>query len=109
MDTAPQNGLSNASRPQQRVADWWRSAVVYQVYPRSFADSNDDGTGDVGGLIDKLPYLAELGIDAVWMQLGGVDEAAAARAEAAGLTVVMDTCPKIEYPRLARAGGRLRG
>ena len=46
---------------------WWRSAVVYQVYPRSFADADGDGTGDVQGIIDKLGYLAELGVDAVWV------------------------------------------
>ena len=48
-------------------ADWWRSAVVYQVYPRSFSDHDGDGTGDVLGIIDRLPYLAELGIDAIWV------------------------------------------
>ncbi|MEX5296501.1 glycoside hydrolase family 13 protein [Kocuria sp. CPCC 205268] len=47
--------------------DWWRTAVVYQVYPRSFADSDGDGTGDLGGLLSRLPYLAELGVDAVWL------------------------------------------
>ncbi len=46
---------------------WWRSAVVYQVYPRSFADADGDGTGDVNGIIDRLPYLARLGVDAVWV------------------------------------------
>ncbi|TDS79543.1 glycoside hydrolase family 13 protein [Amnibacterium kyonggiense] len=46
---------------------WWRNAVVYQVYPRSFADGNGDGIGDLTGLIDRVPYLAELGIDAVWL------------------------------------------
>ena len=46
---------------------WWRSAVVYQVYPRSVADADGDGTGDVRGIIDKLDYLAELGVDAVWV------------------------------------------
>ena len=46
---------------------WWRSAVVYQVYPRSFADADGDGTGDVQGIIDKLDYLADLGVDAVWV------------------------------------------
>ena len=47
--------------------NWWRSAVVYQVYPRSFADANGDGTGDVAGIIERLPYLAELGVDAIWV------------------------------------------
>jgi alpha-glucosidase len=46
---------------------WWRSAVVYQIYPRSFADANSDGTGDLRGMIDRLPYLAELGVDAIWV------------------------------------------
>lgn len=46
---------------------WWRHAVVYQVYPRSFADANNDGTGDVQGIISKLPHLASLGVDAIWI------------------------------------------
>jgi alpha-glucosidase len=46
---------------------WWRSAVVYQIYPRSFADHNRDGVGDVLGMIDQLPYLAALGVDAIWV------------------------------------------
>ncbi|MCF2528003.1 glycoside hydrolase family 13 protein [Yinghuangia soli] len=45
---------------------WWRSAVIYQVYPRSFADGDGDGTGDLAGVRQKLPYLAELGVDALW-------------------------------------------
>jgi len=48
-------------------AEWWRSAVVYQIYPRSFADHDGDGTGDVRGIIDKLTYLATLGVDAIWV------------------------------------------
>jgi alpha-glucosidase len=46
---------------------WWEGAVVYQVYPRSFADSDDDGIGDLPGLISRLDYLAELGVDAIWL------------------------------------------
>ncbi|MEK6438320.1 glycoside hydrolase family 13 protein [Pseudonocardia sp. T1-2H] len=48
-------------------ASWWRSAVIYQVYIRSFADGNGDGVGDIAGLRDRLPYLADLGVDAVWI------------------------------------------
>ncbi|MFD7541404.1 glycoside hydrolase family 13 protein [Streptomyces sp. NPDC059819] len=46
--------------------DWWRSAAIYQVYVRSFADGDGDGTGDLAGVRAKLPYLAELGVDALW-------------------------------------------
>lgn len=46
---------------------WWRNAVIYQVYPRSFADSNGDGLGDLPGITSRLDYLADLGIDAVWL------------------------------------------
>ena len=47
--------------------DWWRHAVVYQIYPRSFADANGDGVGDVAGIRAKLPHLAALGVDAIWI------------------------------------------
>uniref|UniRef100_A0A1L8DR17 alpha-glucosidase n=1 Tax=Nyssomyia neivai TaxID=330878 RepID=A0A1L8DR17_9DIPT len=47
--------------------DWWRSANVYQIYPRSFKDSNGDGIGDLNGITEMLPYLKYLGIDAFWM------------------------------------------
>ena len=47
--------------------DWWRNAVVYQVYIRSFADGNGDGTGDIAGLRGKLDHLARLGVDAIWI------------------------------------------
>ncbi len=46
---------------------WWKSAVIYQIYPRSFADSNHDGIGDLQGIISKLDYLENLGIDAIWL------------------------------------------
>jgi alpha-glucosidase len=48
-------------------SEWWRSAVIYQIYPRSFADANGDGMGDLAGITDRLPALKELGIDAIWL------------------------------------------
>jgi alpha-glucosidase len=54
--------MSVASDPE-----WWRHAVVYQIYPRSFADSNGDGIGDLPGITSRVPYLKELGVDAVWL------------------------------------------
>lgn len=46
---------------------WWKNSVVYQVYPKSFKDSNNDGIGDLNGITEKLPYLAKLGIDVIWL------------------------------------------
>jgi len=46
---------------------WWRDGIIYQIYPRSFADSNNDGLGDLPGIINKLDYLSNLGIDAIWL------------------------------------------
>ncbi len=51
----------------QNSTQWWREAVFYQIYPRSFYDANGDGIGDIQGIIEKIPYLKELGIDAVWL------------------------------------------
>ncbi|HYL72128.1 MAG TPA: alpha-amylase family glycosyl hydrolase [Candidatus Dormibacteraeota bacterium] len=48
-------------------AEWWRGACIYQIYPRSFADSNDDGIGDLPGITARLPYVASLGVDAIWL------------------------------------------
>lgn len=48
-------------------ADWWRHAVIYQIYPRSFADGNGDGIGDLPGIIERLPAVADLGVDAIWL------------------------------------------
>ncbi len=47
--------------------NWWRQAAVYQIYPRSFADSNGDGLGDLRGITSRVPYLLSLGVDAVWL------------------------------------------
>lgn len=46
---------------------WWRGAVIYQIYPRSFMDANNDGIGDLQGIIQKLPYIKSLGVDAIWI------------------------------------------
>ena len=54
-------GLNDPNTP------WWRHAVTYQVYVRSFADSDGDGVGDLPGITSRLPYLRDLGVDAVWM------------------------------------------
>ena len=47
--------------------DWWRGAVIYQIYPRSYQDSNDDGIGDLEGIIHRLDHIASLGVDAIWI------------------------------------------
>jgi len=52
---------------KQKSIEWWKTAVFYHVYPRSFYDSNNDGIGDIQGIINKLEYLNELGVDAIWL------------------------------------------
>jgi alpha-glucosidase len=49
------------------MAEWWRGAVIYQIYPRSFLDTNGDGVGDLAGVIAKLDYIAALGVDGIWL------------------------------------------
>ena len=46
---------------------WWETAVIYQIYPRSFQDSNADGIGDLNGITSRLDYIANLGVDAIWI------------------------------------------
>lgn len=53
--------------PATEESEWWRSAVIYQIYPRSFNDSDGDGLGDLPGIVDRLDYLADLGVDALWL------------------------------------------
>ena len=56
------------TKARQIVGDeWWRGAVIYQIYPRSFQDSNGDGIGDLPGVISRMPYIASLGVDAIWI------------------------------------------
>jgi alpha-glucosidase len=115
-DAQPQTlALSPAPRTDPT---WWRHAAIYQIYVRSFADSNGDGIGDLGGVREKLPYLAELGVDAIWFtpwyesplkdggydvadyrrinpQFGSVDEAEALIREALelGIRTIIDVVP----------------
>jgi alpha-glucosidase len=53
--------------PDERAVPWWQDGVVYQIYPRSFADSNGDGVGDLPGIVGRLDYLQALGVDAIWL------------------------------------------
>ena len=65
--TVPEDSASGNAAASGRPHDWWRSAVVYQIYPRSFADSNGDGTGDIPGIVEHVDHLAALGVDVVWL------------------------------------------
>jgi alpha-glucosidase len=97
---------------------WWRNGVFYQIYPRSFGDSDGDGVGDIAGIIDRLPYLSALGVDAIWLSpifpspmadfgydisdYTGIDplfgtmedfDALVTRAHASGLKLILDLVP----------------
>ncbi|MHC9037744.1 alpha-amylase family glycosyl hydrolase, partial [Cobetia marina] len=51
----------------QTSSNWWRGGVIYQIYPRSFLDSNGDGIGDLPGITARLDYVASLGVDGIWL------------------------------------------
>jgi len=66
--TAP--AKPRATKPaasQQNELDWWKNSVIYEIYPRSFQDTNGDGVGDLNGITKRLDYLKELGVDAIWL------------------------------------------
>ncbi|NYE19694.1 glycoside hydrolase family 13 protein [Microbacterium immunditiarum] len=65
--TAVESPQARAAAPSALAEPWWRDAVIYQIYPRSFADGNGDGTGDLAGIRGRLPYLRNLGVDAIWL------------------------------------------
>lgn len=65
--STPSTAASFAPALTATDPNWWRQATVYQIYPRSFADSNGDGIGDLKGVTSRVPYLKELGVDAVWL------------------------------------------
>ena len=58
---------ASAKAAQSAQVDWWKNAVIYEIYPRSFQDTNGDGIGDLNGITQKLDYLKELGVDAIWL------------------------------------------
>ena len=61
------NSTSDKNHSSTDSLSWWETAVIYQIYPRSFQDSNDDGIGDLPGITTRLEYIANLGVDAVWI------------------------------------------
>jgi len=63
--STPRAATQNAAQPDG--PEWWRHAVIYEIYPRSFQDSNGDGIGDINGITSRLDYLHDLGIDAIWI------------------------------------------
>src|SRR5262249_31200783 len=60
-------GGQPSKHPRTTSTPWWKHAVIYEIYPRSFQDSNVDGIGDLNGITERLDYLHDLGIDAIWL------------------------------------------
>ncbi len=63
----PAQSILRADEAVRKDPEWWRGAVIYQIYPRSFQDSNGDGIGDLLGIVERLPYIASLGVDTIWI------------------------------------------
>ena len=66
MSNLPMTETKQAAQPEADK-DWWRGAVIYQIYPRSFQDHNGDGIGDLVGITERLDYVKSLGVDAIWL------------------------------------------
>lgn len=66
-DASTQSAAHATAGHDRRGGEWWRTAVIYQIYPRSFADASGDGVGDLAGITARLPQVAELGVDAIWL------------------------------------------
>ena len=64
---APTSRMSPSHHSASNLQDWWKNAVIYEIYPRSFQDSNGDGIGDLNGITQRLDYLQKLGVEAVWL------------------------------------------
>ena len=65
-DTTTAKAVNKASAAESD-STWWKHAVIYEIYPRSFQDSNGDGVGDLNGITSRLDYLKALGVDAIWL------------------------------------------
>ncbi|HMP93273.1 MAG TPA: alpha-amylase family glycosyl hydrolase, partial [Phnomibacter sp.] len=61
------NGTEQNKNNANHNADWWKNEIIYQIYTRSFKDSDGDGVGDLKGIIEKLDYIKDLGVTAVWL------------------------------------------